>query len=257
MNPRIPVVLLPSLGRNASDFDQLAQSLRSASWPVIAYDPMRLVARNFASPTMDDLVEDLHQFLGSGSEPIHLVGHSFGNRVARAFAVQHPERVSSLTLLAAGGLVPMKPWVKLALRRAFDDTLPPLEHLAAIDHAFFAAESDPTVWLEGWSKELANIQRRVTQVTPAATWWFATAPRVLVMQGLQDRIAVPENGRRYVEELLDSGIDARLVELRQAGQAMLPEQPRQIAQALLSFLDSPTKIPSESFELAVAGRIRV
>ena len=35
----------------------------------------------------------------------HLVGHAFGNRVARCLAVDRPSLVRSVTLLAAGGLI--------------------------------------------------------------------------------------------------------------------------------------------------------
>jgi pimeloyl-ACP methyl ester carboxylesterase len=37
--------------------------------------------------------------------PAHLVGHAFGNRVARCLAVDRPSLVRSVTLLAAGGLI--------------------------------------------------------------------------------------------------------------------------------------------------------
>jgi len=42
----------------------------------------------------------------TGSEHVHLVGHSLGGAVALAVALDHPERVASLTLLAPAGLGP-------------------------------------------------------------------------------------------------------------------------------------------------------
>src|SRR5262249_56650336 len=40
-----------------------------------------------------------------GCGPAHLVGHAFGNRIARCLAVGQPPLVRSVTLLAAGGLI--------------------------------------------------------------------------------------------------------------------------------------------------------
>ena len=58
------------------------------------------------------------------------------------------------------------------------------------------------------------------------------APRVLVVQGLQDVCAPPENGRRYVAA---HPAEATLVEV-DAGHALLPEQPRAVVEAVIGFL---------------------
>jgi pimeloyl-ACP methyl ester carboxylesterase len=59
--------------------------------------------------------------------------------------------------------------------------------------------------------------------------------RVLVVQALQDAIAPPGNGRRYVAE---SAPHARLVEIDGAGHAMIPERPELISAALVEFLSA-------------------
>jgi pimeloyl-ACP methyl ester carboxylesterase len=78
-----------------------------------------------------------------------------------------------------------------------------------------------------------RYQRAAVQSTPRDDWWGASVERVLVVQALQDAIAPPGNGRRYVAE---SAPHARLVEIDGAGHAMLPEQPALIAAALVDFL---------------------
>lgn len=55
-----------------------------------------------------DLVE-LLDFLG-WKEPIHLVGHSMGGRVALVFADQHPERVGKLVIVDIG---PSSDWASM------------------------------------------------------------------------------------------------------------------------------------------------
>ena len=46
-------------------------------------------------------------FLDSlGLQKVHLVGHSMGGAIAIKFALAHPDRVSSLVLIASAGLGP-------------------------------------------------------------------------------------------------------------------------------------------------------
>jgi pimeloyl-ACP methyl ester carboxylesterase len=141
--------------------------------------------------------------------------------------------VASLTLLAAGGLVEPDPSLWVSLGHCFDPSLPEEEHLHHVRTAFFAPGNDPSVWREGWMPGVFRYQRAAVQSTPRDDWWGASAERVLVVQALQDAIAPPGNGRRYVAE---SAPHARLVEIDGAGHAMLPEQPALIAAALVDFL---------------------
>jgi pimeloyl-ACP methyl ester carboxylesterase len=53
------------------------------------------------------------------------------------------------------------------------------------------------------------------------------------VQGLDDVLAPPVNGRALVERL---GRRASLIEVPDAGHAMLPEQPLAVADALIDFL---------------------
>jgi pimeloyl-ACP methyl ester carboxylesterase len=56
--------------------------------------------------SLHDLAVDVAEFLEAmDCGPAHLVGHAFGNRVARCLAVDRPSLVRSVTLLAAGGLI--------------------------------------------------------------------------------------------------------------------------------------------------------
>lgn len=231
------VALLPSLGRGAADFDDLGGRLVDAGYRAIAFDPPEAL---FPGAGMADLAALVTERLDDlGVDRCHLLGHAFGNRWARAFTAAHPDRVRSLTLLAAGGLVEPEPDVHLSLISLFDLEAPEAERLGHIDKAFFADGHDASVWLDGWYPIAAAIEGEATTNTPIEEWWSAAPDRVLVVQGLQDVCAVPENGRRYVAELTEGGTDARLVELEPAGHALLPEQPDAIADAVLEFLAGP------------------
>lgn len=225
------VVLLPSLGRPASDFDALGDSLRGAGFNPVAIDPRPTFS---GSPTMHDLAADIvSQIDAMGIEKFHLIGHAFGNRLSRCVTADFNDRVLSLSLLAAGGLVEPAEKFRAALAGCFDMNLAEHERLQNIAIAFFADGNGARVWLTGWSPEIMKYQSSAVRRTPREEWWSATVDRVLVVQALQDNIAPVENGRRYVAE---SAPHARLVEIAGAGHAMLPEQPEAIASAVIEFL---------------------
>lgn len=227
-----PVVMLPSLGRPGSDFVPIVGHIESAGFSVVSVDPPPAWD---GAATLHDLAADVVDRLGArGIERFHLVGHAFGNRLARTITADHPTKVTSLALLAAGGLVEPEPGVWSGLLRCFDLSLAPEEHLAEVRRVFFAPSSDASVWRDGWMPLVAEYQRAAVLSTPRDHWWGAHVDKVLVVQGLDDVIAPPENGRRYVAE---HATHARLVEIRGAGHAMLPEKPAEISAALLEHLD--------------------
>lgn len=225
------VVLLPSLGRPASDFDDLSARLRSAGFVPHAVDPLPAWD---GEPTLHDLAVAVRREMDEcGIDTAHLIGHAFGNRLARTVTADHPDRVVTLTLLAAGGYVPIAPAIDHALLSCFDESLSRVEHLEHVRTGFFAPGNDPSVWSGGWMPAVARYQRGAVIRTDRADWWDAVAERVLVVQGLEDVIAVPENGRRYVADHTDRAV---LVEISGAGHAMLPERPSEIGTAVVEFL---------------------
>lgn len=225
------VVLIPSLGRPASDFDALSQLLRDARFHVIPIDPRPTFSGN---PTLHDLAADtVSQIDALGIGKFHLIGHAFGNRLSRCITADFNHRVLSLTLLAAGGLVEPEERFLHALMNCFDMSLSDEEHLLNVQTAFFAEGNDASVWRDGWMPEVMMYQAGAVGRTPREEWWNASVDRVLVVQALQDAIAPVGNGRRYVAE---SARHAALVEIDGAGHAMLPEQPDAIAHAVIQFL---------------------
>jgi len=223
------VAFLPSLGRRPDNFAALAAAVVEAGFEAVpvTFTPDGVV-------TLHDLAAQAARAVGDAGPPAHLVGHALGNRIARCLAADRPELVRSVTLLAAGGRVPPDEEAAAALRSCFNASLDEDAHLEAVATAFFAPGNDPAVWRDGWDGALAEVQSEAVHATPVDDWWNAgeSAP-VLVIQGLDDRVAPPGNGRDLVERL---GGRAQLVELRDAGHALLPEQPDAIATAVLEFL---------------------
>ena len=227
------VVLLPSLGRGAEDFDQLATALGDGGFMPIAFGPSSPAVVPARSTLHDLAALVVSRLDDAGVGRVHLVGHAFGQRLARCVVADHPDRVATLTMLAAGGSVPMPDDIARSLGACFDVTLSPEEHIGHVRRVFFAPGNDPEVWRDGWLPDVAAYQSAAVRRTDAKDWNRAKAPRVLVVQGLQDACALPRNGRDFVGRHRDV---ATLVEIDGAGHALLPEQPAAVASAVLDFL---------------------
>lgn len=226
-------ILVPSLGRGAADFDHLAAALRDAGFAPLAVEPPTEIP-GVAEPTLHDLAAHVVALMDAHAiDRAHLVGHAFGQRVARALVARHPERVDLLVMIAAGGYVAPAPDISESIRACFDASLGPDEHLAHVARAFFAPGNDASVWSGGWLPTVAALQQQALARTDPDSWRHATARQVLVIQGLQDAAAVPENGHRYA---VDHPGVVRVVDLDGAGHALLPEQPAAIARHVVEFL---------------------
>jgi pimeloyl-ACP methyl ester carboxylesterase len=140
-------------------------------------------------------------------------------------------------MVAAGGKTPQVPAASAALTATFDESLSSEDHLLAVRTAFFARGNDPTVWRGGWYPATMKMQRAANR-TSVDDWWSAGgAVPILVMQGLQDQIATPENGRMLKAEAPER---VELIEIDGAAHALLPERPTEIARAVTAFLGRVT-----------------
>lgn len=233
-----PVVLVASLGRSSNDFKELSTTLSVAGYRVLAID-LRGVGDSsgpIKGHTLHDIAADVAAVIERlAAGPAHLGGHAFGNRVVRCLAADRPDLTLSVTLFAAGGLVPPAPEVRAAMVRCFANLADPTVRIADLQLAFFSKGSDASVWLDGWWPAAAKAGVAALEATPLEDWWNAGPVPVLVIQGLDDVCAVPENGRRFIADADERG---HLVELAGAGHALLPEKPEAVANALISFLKS-------------------
>src|ERR1700740_2672528 len=103
-----PVVLLANAGCSTGYFDHLARALVTGGFQTISIN-MRGVGSSCGSldgATLHDLAGDVAGVIKAiGCGPVPLIGHAFGNRIARCVGVDQPPLVRSVTLLAAGGLI--------------------------------------------------------------------------------------------------------------------------------------------------------
>jgi pimeloyl-ACP methyl ester carboxylesterase len=238
------VVMIASLGRPANDFDDLAARVADAGFTAARTQPRGIGASSgpIEGVSLADLAGDVAVAIGGlGGGPAVVIGHAFGQRVARMLATTKPELVRAVVTLAAGGKVPIPEKARAALAGCFDASLSAEQHLANVRYGFFADGNDPSVWRDGWHGEVARMQRAATLGLEASgrsgsheqSWWAGGRAPMLVIQGLQDTIALPENGRQLKAAFANR---VELIEIEGAGHALLPEKPEAIADAVLAFL---------------------
>jgi pimeloyl-ACP methyl ester carboxylesterase len=231
------VLMIPSLGRGPADFDDLARAVARAGFAAIRYEP-RWFGRSDGpeAATLFDLAADAAAVAAAAcpGQPVTVIGHALGNRVARAMATSRPDAVASVVLLAAGGKIPIAPDVSAAIGVSASEGLKPdAERLAALRLAFFAKGRDPAVWLTGWSPRATELQARATRAQPSEQWWGAGAAPILIVQPTEDPVAPLANGAALKAEL---GARGHLVTLPHASHAILPEQPAAVASVVVAWL---------------------
>jgi len=236
------IVLLPSLGRGASDFDDLASRIAAAGYRTAAINP-RGIGRSTGprARPIGALARDVKHAIDAlqarrgvrQAKPVVLIGHAYGNRLARAVASEYPEAVSSLILLASGGQVPIPPDIAKALADVFDPALSPAAHIAAVRTAFFAPGNDPEVWRDGWYGAVAMQQQVAIRSTPQESWTAGGKAPIYIIQAAQDVLAPPANAQALRAAHPDR---VSIAILDNAGHAILPEQPHRLAQLVIDRL---------------------
>lgn len=230
------VILIASLGRPAEDFDHLASALAEAGYRAIAPQPRGVGASTglMDGVSLDDLAADVAAVIDwTGEAGVTLVGHAFGNRLARSTAHLYPDKVARVVLLACGGQIPMSPLSLTDLMACFDLSLPPETHLEHVRRGFFAPGNDASAWKDGWYPGTAAMQSAAVRASNHSAWMLGGGQPMLIVQALDDAIAPPANALA----LLDAAPDRfTLSEIHNAGHAMLPEQPQAIADAVIDWL---------------------
>ena len=146
------IVILPSLGRGAEDYDDVAAGVAANGFRILRPQPRGIGASKgtLTNITLHDLAADIaHVVEAEGAGPVVIAGHAFGNFVAR--------------MLAAVGLISCAAWHcsqppragfrpvnRLTTRRCRDSiyksgdlSLSEEERIGHLRRAFFAPGNDP------------------------------------------------------------------------------------------------------------------
>jgi len=227
-----PVVLLANAGCSVGYFDHLARALATGGFQTISIN-MR------DGTTLHDLAGDVAGVIEAiGCGPAHLVGHAFGNRIARCLAVDQPPLVRSVTLLAAGGLIGPPTPVGTPFRNATQVKMNGSDCVTVLGVRWLSPASDPKILerVECWPA-IFIAHLATSRNVPLEQWWSGGDAPLLAIQGLDDEVAPPGNGHALRERV---GERARVIDLPRAGHFLLLEQPEAVVQAVSEFLGANT-----------------
>lgn len=237
------IVILPSLGRSGADYDVVSANLASDGFRVLRPQPRGIGQSKgpMEDLSMHDLAADVASVLEHENQgPAIVVGHAFGNFVARQIANDRPDLVRGVVVAAASaGKVPPgsteKP-IGPEMREAIDGpsnlSLPQEKQLEYLRKAFFAPGSDATVWLNGWYPETHHMESHAREHTPVDDYFAAGTAPILDLQAEADPVA-PRRFSTVLKSML--GDRVTIVVIPNASHALMPEQPAAVSDAIASF----------------------
>jgi pimeloyl-ACP methyl ester carboxylesterase len=230
------IVLLPSLGRGAEDFEPIARNLVAAGFRVLRPQPRGIGASTSPTPYVDlqDCAADIAAVIEAcHAGPAFVVGHAFGNRVSRMLATMRPDLVAAVSLVAANvGMSPSGPQVRKAIRDSANPTLSDADRLEALRFAFFAPGNDATGWLQGWYPDVLAAQRHAGDQTARTLDYAGGQAPILYLQPDHDPLAHVDDAHQFKAAL---GERVTVTIIPHASHAAIAEQPDFIADALVAF----------------------
>lgn len=229
------IVLLPSRGRDSEDYDEVAVGLAKEGFRVLRPQPRGMHASKgpLKDITLHDLARDVAEVITrENAGPAVIVGHAYGNWVARMTAVDHPRLVRGV-VLAAAAAKKFPPRLSQLVSKSADASVPEAERLAAMQEIFFASGNDPRIWLKGWWAEASEAQRVAAANVKQSDWWAAgTVPLFDLQAGID-----PFKPKGTENELKDEFPDRVTVAvIPNASHALLPEQPAAVVEAIAKWV---------------------
>lgn len=233
------VILAAGNARPAGQLERLASDLASEGIRAVTFN-YRGIARSTGpidGLSLHDLADDVWAIADSIDAPrVHLAGKTYGNRVMRTAASDQPERAASLTLIGAGGQIPPSEEVTALYRRYLDPSIPLREwrELNAILNYAPGNEHLAAAAVDlGTFPNVARAQIEASNSTPLNEWLSGGSAPMLVIVGLQDRVAVPENGLA----LATGRPQTWLLGIPDCGHNMVDEQPETLSREIARFIN--------------------
>lgn len=242
---REAVVLLMGLGCSSDMWFRVAPEL-ARRYRVIVLDNRgvgRTRVRGAVVHRIDAMADDLAAVLdAAGEAAAHIVGFSMGGMIAQQFALAHPTRTRTLTLMAThGGAAHSVKADDAVLRLLFDKGRgTPEENLRSMrPHVYAERTSDERIDLdhERRLEYYPTLPGYQAQLYGLMAWSaFHRLGRVraptMVVHGLEDALIPVANGRMLAERIPG----ARLEELDRASHWLMTDRPEKTLSLLRSHL---------------------
>ncbi len=234
-----PIVIHPSLARGALDFDPLARQLAVGGYRVISIDP-RGIGQSWAPSSALEQNLTLHSYAADmlavirhfGLRKAHVLGHAFGNRVARTLATDHPEVTQTVILCACGGGIPTAGVVQ-GLSAVTDPMTSAADIRRWTREIFFAPGNDPRPWYLGWYAVPGRAEQGSVGRTDFTKIEGGGKGPMLVVQGKNDIVAPPSIGHALRTKY---GSRITVHDIADAGHAMIIEKTEEVAMIILRYL---------------------
>jgi pimeloyl-ACP methyl ester carboxylesterase len=229
------VVLLPSLARDSEDYDDVASGLAAAGFRVLRPQPRGIGQSRgpMTNISLHDFARDIAEVINAlGGGRAVVVGHAYGNWVARMTAVDYPDLVRGV-VIAAAAAKQYDPKLTVAVTQAGNPDLSDEQRLGALRFAFFAADNDPTIWLKGWHPEIRETQRAAVAAVKQSDWWSGGTAPLLDLQAAQDPFK-PESKRNEMKDEFGDRVTVSVIP--NASHALIPEQPKAVVDALATWI---------------------
>jgi pimeloyl-ACP methyl ester carboxylesterase len=239
------IAIFPSLSRSSMDFDPAAYLLAAAGFHVVTIDP-RGIGQTWTpegaltGATLHTYAADMLDVINALElGQVHVLGHAFGNRVARVFAVDYPEVTKTVILCACGGgkasekVIPIK---SKGVAAVTNPATTPAEIAADVQETFFAPGNDATPWFTGWYPAGGKAEDVAIANTPFEEAEGGGDHPMLIIQGAEDIVAQPGVGYA-LKEMYGERVTVR--EIENAGHAMMTEHPDQVADLIIEYFGKP------------------
>ena len=231
------IVLLPSLGRGASDFEPIAERLAGAGYRVLRPQP-----RGIGQSRGPLTGIDLHDYAADVAAVIAHEGQGAcfrrGSRLRQPGGAHAGDRSSRSGARGRARGCKYRQGAEPAAGRARRSATAPTrrcqkaERIEALQFAFFAPGNDPRGWLEGWHPEVLQAQRIAGDRTSREEDFAAGRAPILYLQPDHDPLAHVEDARAYKERFAER---VTVVVIARSSHAVIAEQPDAVSAALISY----------------------
>lgn len=237
------IVLLPSLGRDSEEFDPVAAHLAAAGFRVLRPQPRGYERSTgpMTGITLHDYAQDVAAVIRhENAGPAIIAGHAFGHFVAKMTAVDFPQLVRAVILIAAAQKNP-NPDVQKSVAIATDPSQPEAERLKHLERVFFAPGNDARPWLTGFHSNVRAAEIVARDATPQKEYWAAGTAPILDIQGSNDPYRPPPSRDELVRELGANRVQTVIIP--HTAHAAIIEQPRAVADAIAKYAKALPKNP--------------
>jgi len=237
--------LIPSVGRDSSDLEDLALALVKAGNTVLLPEPRGLAGST--GPLSDLILEDLALDVAAVIDvvalgPVILAGHAFGGMVAGLLAELRPDLIVGLVLLAYGGPDYPKILGKM-IDRVSSGIAEEDEARAILKQTFFWGDNGLDEWLSGWNVGVIASQRSARLRTGITEGWGGQEIPVLDLMADADPFR-PIETAGHIRVRLGNRVTMRRI--KEARHGLPAEKPQDTAVEILDWLNGLHSAPPQT-----------